>query len=163
MTYIVLDWDLSHEEKFLNHIKKRTKAAKLFWRKSEYLEISKHYVLTPLLWMASFSSFTTSSPSTPEQLKPFVQRIRMLCSHKHKNIIHHQWNQSSTVRRDKSTSFRSVRLKTLSISFCSQGKEKVKPSGRVCPFRFWESRNSLRQAAMWSNSWKAISTHKHLV
>lgn len=46
-----------------------------------------------------------------------------------------------------------VCVETLSISFCSQGKEKVKPRGRVCPFRFWETRKSLRQAAMWSNNW----------
>lgn len=35
------------------------------------------FELTPRLAMASFSSWTTSSPTTPEQLKPLVHRARI--------------------------------------------------------------------------------------
>lgn len=134
------------------------------------------FTLTPRLWMASFSNFTTSSPSTPEQLKPLVQRIRMLCADR--NVVKESVNyllkapteqedfkcrrtplkqsQSSCLNKLLWECQRCVCVcvcETLSISFCSQGKEKVKPRGRVWPFRSWETRKSPRQAAMWSNSW----------
>lgn len=35
-------------------------------------------LLTPCLWMASRSNWTTSWPSTPLHLKPLVQEMRVL-------------------------------------------------------------------------------------
>lgn len=52
--------------------------------------------------MAFFSSFTTSFPSTPEQLKPLVQRIRTLCAqtrHKMSHLLHDQSSSGRTCAR----------------------------------------------------------------
>lgn len=109
--------------------------------------------------MASFSRPTTSSPSQPVALKPFVHFRRIPCCGKK----HLSESPSIAGGRQSQVPARDAARRgevTSSRLFCWQGKEKVNPSGSDTPFIPMYSRKSEMQWTMWSKSWTSKAKRK---